>query len=171
MVKRFTGRIVTLMLVHFLYPESALTADYRLRTRPSPVLSGYAVQSPNLDLLRIWHTKYQRKGYLIWDGLQLGSGFDVKIMYDKRVSIDGGIIGINDEYDLTPALARFLALNHSLIHSRVGGIEDLLAGYRQFCQQECNNKGRGSDIRFPFTSVRPSDGSRRACRRLYQARA
>ena len=82
----------------------------------------------------------ERKGYLIWDGLQLGSGFDVKIMYDKRIGVDGGIIGINDDYDLTPALARFFALNHSLIHSRVGGIEDLLAGYRQFCQRECRTK-------------------------------
>ncbi len=82
----------------------------------------------------------KRKGYLIWKGLQLGSGFDVKIKYDKHVSIDGASIGINDEYDLTPALARFLAQNHALIHSRVGGIEALLTGYRQFCRQECKTK-------------------------------
>jgi hypothetical protein len=82
----------------------------------------------------------KRKGYLIWKGLQLGSGFDVEITYDKHVSIDGGLIGINDEYDLTPALARFLAQNHALINSRVSGIEALLAGYRQFCQQGCKTK-------------------------------
>ena len=82
----------------------------------------------------------ERKGYLIWDGLQLGSGFDVKIKYDKHIGVDGAIIGINDDYDLTPALARFLTLNHSLIHSRVGGIEGLLAGYRRFHQRECRTK-------------------------------
>ena len=82
----------------------------------------------------------KRKGYLIWKGLQLGSGFEVEITYDKHVSIDGAFIGVNDEYDLTPTLARFLAQNHALIHSRTGGIEALLAGYRQYCRQECNKK-------------------------------
>jgi hypothetical protein len=84
--------------------------------------------------------KIRRKGYLIWEGLQLGSGFDVEIVYEKHVKIDGGSIGINDEYDLTPTLARFLSQNHALIHSRVSGIEALLAGYRQFCQRECRAK-------------------------------
>ena len=82
----------------------------------------------------------KRKGYLIWEGIQLGSGFDVEIIYDKHVKLDGGSIGINDEYDLTPALAQFLDLNHALIRSRVGGIEALLVGYRQFCQRECEAK-------------------------------
>lgn len=82
----------------------------------------------------------KRKGYLVWKGLQFGSGFDVEITYDKHVSIHGAVIGINDEYDLTPALASFLAQNHGLINSRVGGIEALLAGYRHFCQQECKTK-------------------------------
>ena len=82
----------------------------------------------------------KRKGYLIWKGLQLGSGFDVEITFDKHVSVDGALIGINDEYDLTPTLAQFLAQNHALIHSRMGGIEALLAGYRQFFRQECNKK-------------------------------
>lgn len=82
----------------------------------------------------------KHNGYLIWEDLQLGSGFDVEIMYDKHVSVDGCTIGINDEYDLTPSLARFLDQNRALIHSRVSGIEALLAGYRQFCQKECRAK-------------------------------
>ena len=84
----------------------------------------------------------KRKGCLIWKGLQLGNGFDVEITYDKHVSTDGASIGINDEYDLTSTLARFLAQtpNHALIHSRIGGINALLAGYRQFYRQECNKK-------------------------------
>lgn len=82
----------------------------------------------------------KRKGYLKWEGLQLGSGFDVEIVYDKHVRVDGGFVGINDEYDLTPALARFLVQNHALIHSRVSGIEGLLSGYRQFYQRECRSK-------------------------------
>jgi len=44
------------------------------------------------------------------------------------------------KYDLTATLARFLDQNHALIHSRMGGIEALLVGYRQFCQQECSKK-------------------------------
>lgn len=100
----------------------------------------------------------ERKGYLIRDGLQLGSGFDVKIRYDKRVVVDGGVIGINDDYDLTPALARFLSVNHSLIHSRVGKIEDLLAGYRRSCQRECKTKAEALTYGF-LTRVydRPTD--------------
>ncbi|KAI0308006.1 hypothetical protein B0F90DRAFT_1621291 [Multifurca ochricompacta] len=82
----------------------------------------------------------KRKGYLIWEGLELGSGFGVEIVYDDHVTVGGGVIGINDEYDLTPTLARFLTLNHVLIHSRVSGIEALLAGYRHFCQRECKAK-------------------------------
>jgi hypothetical protein len=82
----------------------------------------------------------KRKGYLMWKGIQLGSGFDVEVIYDKHVSVDGGTIGITDEYDLTPALAQFLSMNHLLIQSRVGGIEALLAGYRQFCEGECKAK-------------------------------
>ncbi|KAI9511798.1 hypothetical protein F5148DRAFT_1315259 [Russula earlei] len=82
----------------------------------------------------------KRKGYLVWDGLQVGSGFDVEIVYDKHVRVDGAFIGINDEYELTPALARFFAQNHALIHSRVSGIEALLTGYRQYFQQECRAK-------------------------------
>ena len=82
----------------------------------------------------------RRKGYLIWEDLQLGSGFDVEIIYDKHVKTDGGSIGINDEYDLTSTLARFLDQNHALIHSRVGGIEASIAGYRQSCQRECREK-------------------------------
>jgi hypothetical protein len=82
----------------------------------------------------------KRKGYLVWKGLQLGSGFDVEITFEKHVGIDGASIGINDEYDLTPTLAKFLAQNHALIHSRMSGIEALLAGYRQFYRQECYKK-------------------------------
>jgi hypothetical protein len=82
----------------------------------------------------------KRKGCLVWKGLQLGSGFDVEITFDKHVRIDGASIGINDKYDLTPTLARFFAQNHALVHSRMGGIEALLAGYRQFCRQECDKK-------------------------------
>lgn len=90
----------------------------------------------------------KRKGYSMWEGLQLGSGFDVEIVYDKHVKIDGASIGINDEYDLTPTLAHFLAQNHALIHSRVSGIEALLAGYRHFCQQECRTKAEALSYGF-----------------------
>jgi hypothetical protein len=90
----------------------------------------------------------KRKGYLMWEGLQLGSGFDVEIVYNKHVKIDGASIGINDEYDLTPTLAQFLSRNHALIHSRVSGVEALLAGYRDSCQQECGTKAEALSYGF-----------------------
>ena len=90
----------------------------------------------------------KRKGYLMWEGLQLGSGFDAEIVYGKHVKIDGASIGINDEYDLTPKLAQFLAQNHTLIRSRVGGIEALLTDYRHLCQQECRTKAEALSYGF-----------------------
>ncbi|KAI0274852.1 hypothetical protein BC834DRAFT_814779 [Gloeopeniophorella convolvens] len=90
----------------------------------------------------------KRKGYLMWDGLQLGSGFDIELVFDKRVTVDGDVIGINDDYNLTPALAQFLALNHALIHSRLRSLESLLANYRQFCHNECKKKADVLTYRF-----------------------
>jgi hypothetical protein len=90
----------------------------------------------------------KRKGYLMVEGLQLGSGFDVEIIYGKHVKIDGASIGINDEYDLTPKLAQFLSQNHTLIRSRVSGIEALLTDYRHFCQQECRTKAEALSYGF-----------------------
>jgi len=54
----------------------------------------------------------------MWQVLQLGSGLDIELIYDRDVQVDGGVFGLDDDYDLTPSLARFLALNRTLIAGR-----------------------------------------------------
>ncbi|KAF8523077.1 hypothetical protein BU17DRAFT_75023 [Hysterangium stoloniferum] len=71
-----------------------------------------------------------RKGSLSWKGLELGSGFNVQLTYAPKVHVDGTIIGLSDDYDLTPQLARFLATNREVIHDHLGRIDTLMQNYR-----------------------------------------
>ena len=82
----------------------------------------------------------KRRGYLVWEGIQLGSGFDVELVYTKNVRLDGGIIGLNDDYDLTGPLAQFLALNHNSIGSQLRHIEAVVTAYREHYKNECRQK-------------------------------
>ncbi|KAI0068240.1 hypothetical protein BV25DRAFT_1867258 [Artomyces pyxidatus] len=90
----------------------------------------------------------KRKGYLTFEGFQLGSGFDVEFVYAKTVHLDGSIIGLNDNYDLTAPLAQFLAMNHTLIQSALPGIHAILVKYRQRCLDECRHKADVLTYRF-----------------------
>ncbi|KAJ4486079.1 hypothetical protein J3R30DRAFT_3443672 [Lentinula aciculospora] len=82
----------------------------------------------------------KRNGYLIWDKVQLGSGFQIQLRYDKNVVIDGDTIGLTEDFELTSSLARFLALNEDLIFSRLGKMEALITAYRRHHQQQCHRK-------------------------------
>jgi hypothetical protein len=82
----------------------------------------------------------KRHGCLTWETLQLGSGFDIELVYDKHVRLSGGAVGINDDFDLTPPLARFLALNERLIPARLTHLEDTLDRYRQHLIHESKSK-------------------------------
>lgn len=82
----------------------------------------------------------ERKGCLSWAGLDFGSGFNIALSYSKNVVVSGDIIGLDDEWQLTPQLARFLALNSSQISQRVPIIEQAIADYRKHRAQECYAK-------------------------------
>jgi hypothetical protein len=73
----------------------------------------------------------RRRGSLLWKGVQLGSGFDVQLTYTPDVQVDGTAIGVDDDFDLTPQLARFLTLNRELIHDSLHRINSVIRDYRR----------------------------------------
>lgn len=78
----------------------------------------------------------------------MGSGFDVELVYTKDVKVDGTVIGLNDDYDLTQPLARFLALNEYLIPGPLSLLEGVMLRYRQHCMKECAWKANTLTYRF-----------------------
>ncbi|KAJ3799908.1 hypothetical protein GGU11DRAFT_775291 [Lentinula aff. detonsa] len=92
--------------------------------------------------------KIQRNGYLTWDKVQLGSGFQVQLNYNKEVILDGDLIGLTENFELTPTLAHFLALNEDLIFSRLGKIEALISAYRRHHLKECHHKAQVLSYQF-----------------------
>jgi hypothetical protein len=92
--------------------------------------------------------RVQHHGELIWGGFALGSGFDVSLEYDKGVRVPGGVIGLNDDYDLNSLLARFLALNQCLIPASLRALEDALRNYRATYREEAAMKAWTLSYRF-----------------------
>ncbi|KAF5374814.1 hypothetical protein D9758_000330 [Tetrapyrgos nigripes] len=90
----------------------------------------------------------KHRGHLMWQDLQLGSGFLVELSYAKGVVVDGGIIGLNDDFDLTAPLARFFDMNRDLISARLGKVEASLADYRRHHAEECHRKAEVLSYRF-----------------------
>lgn len=82
----------------------------------------------------------KRRGYLLWKNQQLGSGFDVTIKYSKSVKCDGTVIGLNEDFDLTPQLAQFLAMNHRSITTLLPAVESTMHDYRHALLQESQRK-------------------------------
>ncbi|KAG6857525.1 hypothetical protein H0H87_000124 [Tephrocybe sp. NHM501043] len=92
--------------------------------------------------------RIKRKGHLLWNGLQLGSGFIVELQYTKKLSLPGEVIGLNDDYDLTPPLARFFELNRNLIEDWSPHVEEVLGDYRRHNRKEIKfHIGKGSTER------------------------
>ncbi|CDO71626.1 hypothetical protein BN946_scf184911.g96 [Trametes cinnabarina] len=90
----------------------------------------------------------KRHGHVPWEGLDLGSGFDVELTYAKGVQVGGDIIGLTDDYDLTPPLAHFLAMNERLIPGRLAYIETALHNYRRHYREEAEWKRDTLSYRF-----------------------
>lgn len=106
-------------------------------------------------VLRIKH-----QGELAWQGLNLGSGFQVELDYSKQVKVLGEVIGLTKHFDLTPPLARFLELNKQLIDEGLYETEERLASYRRHQRKECSWKRRVLSYRFlTFVYERPRDPS------------
>ena len=92
------------------------------------------------------------RGHLIWEGLQLGSGFDVQLIYAKGIEVGGDIIGLTDDWDLTVPLARFLRMNQRLIPERLSHIEGIMQSYRKHYLEEARAKSNVLTYRF-FTNA------------------
>ncbi|KAF8632635.1 hypothetical protein AX15_001834 [Amanita polypyramis BW_CC] len=100
----------------------------------------------------------KRRGYLIWNEVQLGSGFGIQLKYARDVQVSGDAIGLNDDLDLTTPLANFLELNQHLISSNIHHIEKVLSNYRQHQRNEY--KWKRQVLSYRFLSVvfdRPRD--------------
>ncbi|KAG6862355.1 hypothetical protein C0995_011795 [Termitomyces sp. Mi166 len=92
--------------------------------------------------------KIKRRGHLLWNGLQLGSGLDVKLQYTKKILVSREVIGLNDDYDLTEPLARFLELNRSCIAEGLPHIEEVMDNYRRYHRKVNEWKNRVLTYRF-----------------------
>ena len=104
-------------------------------------------------VLRIKH-----RGDMVWQHIQLGSGLDIELTYNRGVHVDGGVFGLDDDYDLTPSLAQFLALNQDLISKRLAHIEAVVDNYRKHHKAECQWKADVLSYRFlSFVYNQPRD--------------
>jgi len=90
----------------------------------------------------------KRKGELVWNRVQLGSGFQLELTFSKEVHTDGTIIGLDEDFDLTPSLARFLQLNTPLVQMNLHTIDTALAGYRKHAWKELKQKESTLSYRF-----------------------
>ncbi|KAI0361534.1 hypothetical protein OH77DRAFT_1545714 [Trametes cingulata] len=106
----------------------------------------YAAQTSVHYQSCVLHIK--RRGQVRWEGLNLGSGFDVELTYAKHVQVGGNVIGLTDDYELTQPLAHFLAMNEHLIPSRLAYIEAVLHNYRHHYRKESEWKRRTLSYRF-----------------------
>jgi len=82
----------------------------------------------------------KRKATLPWKGVELGSGFEIQLTYAPKVQVDGSVIGIDDQFDLTPQLAQFLRINDQLIHEYHPGLEMNLFDYRRWARRNAQTK-------------------------------
>jgi hypothetical protein len=92
--------------------------------------------------------RIKRRGRLTWEGIEIGSGFDLELVYTKSIKVTGEKIGLDRDFDLTPFLARFLELNQEQIQQRSPIIEEKLFNYRRFHQRESRWKERVMSYQF-----------------------
>ena len=107
----------------------------------------------------------ERSGHIEWEGVDLGSGFDVRLTYAKDVTVTGAVIGLTDDYDLNKLLAHFLALNEHLVPSRLSYIEAVLHNYRKHFRKEAEWKMKTLSDRFlthVYSQPRESPGVSRS---------
>jgi hypothetical protein len=89
-----------------------------------------------------------RRGQLHWQGFDFASGFDVELRYTTEVHPEGAIIGLDDDFDLTPEISKFLWLNRELITHRIEALEEALDDYRQHLRAQARWKEETLSYRF-----------------------
>ncbi|KAG9120764.1 hypothetical protein FRC07_003616 [Ceratobasidium sp. 392] len=90
----------------------------------------------------------QRNGTLSWGNYNLASGFGITLKYSRKVVLDGTLIGLNDAFELTPQLARFLLLNKRVLDVRIPEYLAYLRAYRDYTQREMAEKAGTLSYRF-----------------------
>lgn len=90
----------------------------------------------------------KRNGVASFNDLNLGSGFNIEMRYAPNVLVDGTVIGLDDDFDLTPPLARFLLLNRKIIGERTGAIIKNLEDYRRYLRRMAQWKRDTLSYRF-----------------------
>ncbi|KJA29472.1 hypothetical protein HYPSUDRAFT_32950 [Hypholoma sublateritium FD-334 SS-4] len=100
----------------------------------------------------------KRRGHLQWGRLQLGSGFDIQLEYSRKITLAAEIIGLNEDFDLTSSVARFLEINRDLIDEGLFVVEENLSDYRRYLRKEFRWKARVLTYGFlTFVYDRPRD--------------
>jgi hypothetical protein len=142
----------------FLYQNHFSCPGQHIGTR-SPWCCGrrsYTVNAAHHYQRCVLHIR--RRGHLVWEGMQLGSGFEIELTYGKHLRLDGSAIGLNDDYDLTPTLARFLAFNEDLTRRGLETVQAALDSYRAHQRKECQMKAGTLSYRFlSFVYDQPRD--------------
>ena len=113
-----------------------------------PLWSGRRYRAQTTVIFRQGLLRLKSQGQLIWEDLNLGSGFEVELVYSKGVVVDGSVIGLNEDIDLTSPLARFLAMNEQLVPRPLAHLEEVLRRYRIFQIQESHRKIHALSYKF-----------------------
>jgi hypothetical protein len=81
---------------------------------------------------------------------------DRELTYAKGITASGDAIGLTDDYELSPQLARFLAINETIVDPLVSQLEHALVRYREKHWKECQAKMETMSYRFlSFVYDRP----------------
>jgi hypothetical protein len=82
----------------------------------------------------------------------------VELVYTNKIILPGDAIGMNDDYDLTAPLARFLEINQDLIPERLQHVEEAISNYRRRHRKESRWKNRALTYQFlSFVHDQPQD--------------
>lgn len=106
----------------------------------------YAMQSVTHFQSCVFSIKH--RGIQYWRDLALGSGFDIEMIYTKKIQLDADAIGLDDEMDMTPTLAKFLYLNRHLVQERLEIVQEGLEEYRAHCRHEAELKQKTLSYEF-----------------------
>lgn len=102
----------------------------------------------------------KRRGIASWKGLQLGSGFHVELCYAPYVVVHAPVIGLDDDFSVSPLLARFLLQNQDIVSRNSPKIEGALESYRRHLRRM--SRWKQDVLTYSFLTTvyfRPSDAT------------
>lgn len=105
-------------------------------------MKGFRRHSPSILTYPCGVLEIQHQGSLPWQGLELGSGFDVRIKYDKNVYAGADHIGLMTDFALNGRLADFLERNAELIDDKLPIILAVLDDYQSTLAYERSRKAK-----------------------------